>query len=169
MYFYYVEKILICVYFVILFRNTKTCKRVTFADGIYPGEELAASPTHGDNDRPLSPPPLKALMRETLKYKRNLYPLKKLKMRTKVTMVNKKKVATVNPSIKFPSSSDTIEYYISRRSVDPNLNITETFVRSDDSSNNSDIGHHSNDRISSTRLAREVTPVPLDNECWNDE
>lgn len=152
-----------------MFRNTKTCKHVTFADGIYPGEDLAASPTHDDNGRPLSPPPLKALMRETLKYKRNLYPLKKSKVRTKVTIVNKRKIATVNPSIKFPSSSDTIEYYISRPRFDSDFIITETSVMSDDSSNNSDIGHYSNDKISPSRIAREVTPVPSDNECWNDD
>ncbi|XP_026807672.1 uncharacterized protein LOC113550172 isoform X1 [Rhopalosiphum maidis] len=142
-------------------------KRVTFADGIRPGDNLAASPTHDDFGRPLSPPPLKALMRETLKFKRNMYPFKRSKVRTKLKM-EKKKVAKVTPSIKATNSS-TIEYYISRHRL-ADLPIEETpnsFSRSDFSSNND------NDRTEKMntppRPTREVTPVPSDTECWNDD
>jgi len=142
-------------------------KRVTFADGIRPGDNLAASPTHDDFGRPLSPPPLKALMRETLKFKRNMYPFKKSKVHTKLKM-EKKKVAKVTPSIKATNSS-TIEYYISRHRL-ADLPIEETpnsFSRSDFSSNNDNDGTEKMN--TPPRPTREVTPVPFDTECWNDD
>lgn len=142
-------------------------KRVTFADGILPGEDLAASPTHDDVGRPLSPPPLKALMREVLKLKRNMYPFKRSKVRTKLTMVNKK-VATVTPSIKATTSS-VIEYYVSQRRLE-DLPIAETTVFGSNNSPNSDNGDHTSEKISTPpRPTRELTPVPSDNECWDDD
>lgn len=152
-----------------MFRSYKSnlSKRVTFADGILPGEDLAASPTHDDVGRPLSPPPLKALMREILKFKRNMYPFKKSKMRTKLTMVNKK-VATVTPSIKATTSS-VIEYYVSQRRLE-DLPIAETTVFRSNNSPNSDNDDHTSVKISTPpRPARELTPVPSDNECWDDD
>lgn len=162
---------------IIVFRNTttSTCKmskRVTFADGIHPGDNLATSPTHDDNGRPLSPPPLKTLMREMLKLRRNMYPLKKSKVRAKFTMVNKK-VATVTPSIKTTTSS-VIEYYISRQRLE-DLPIIDTFnnsvLRSDDSlnSDNNDDQNTPGKNTTPPRPARELTPVPSDNECWHDD
>lgn len=155
-----------------MFRSTKPftlklSKRVTFADGIRPGDNLAASPTHDDVGCPLSPPPLKKLMRETLKFKRNMYPFKRSKLRTKCTMV-KKKVAKVTPSIKETNPS-VIEYYISRRRL-VDLPIggipNSSFLSSDHSSNCND----GTEKISTPpRPTREVTPVPSDTECWNDD
>lgn len=155
-----------------MFRSTKPrtlnlSKRVTFADGIRPGDNLAASPTHDDVGCPLSPPPLKTLMRETLKFKRNMYPFKRTKLRTKLTMV-KKKVAKVTPSIKETNPS-VIEYYISRRHlVDlPIEGIPNSSYLSSDYSLNSNEG---TEQISTPpRPTREVTPVPSDTECWNDD
>ncbi|XP_008186499.1 protein PFC0760c isoform X2 [Acyrthosiphon pisum] len=149
-------------------RTSNLSKRVTFADGIRPGDNLAASPTHDDVGRPLSPPPLKRLMRETLKFKRNMYPFKKTKVRTKLTMV-KKKVAKVTPSIKETNPS-VIEYYISRRRLG-DLPIGETpnssFLSSNHSSNTN---NESTEKMSTPpRPTREVTPVPSDTECWNDD
>uniref|UniRef100_A0A2S2Q4Z2 Uncharacterized protein n=1 Tax=Sipha flava TaxID=143950 RepID=A0A2S2Q4Z2_9HEMI len=145
-------------------------KRVTFADGIHPGDNLATSPTHDDNGRPLSPPPLKKLMREMLKFKRNMYPFKKSKVRTKFTMVNKK-VATVTPSIKTTTSS-VIEYYISRQRLE-DLPIIDTFnnsvLRSDDSLNDTDDQNIPGKNTTPPRPARELTPVPSDSECWHDD
>jgi len=157
----------------IVFRSTKAkrtanlSKRVMFADGIRPGDSLAASPTHDDVGRPLSPPPLKKLMRETLKFKRNMYPFKKSKVRTKLTMV-KKKVAKVTPSVKATNSS-IIEYYVSRRRL-ADLPIEEmpnsSLLRSNNLSNNDD---RTEKMSTPPRPTREVTPVPSDTECWNDE
>jgi len=149
-------------------RTSNLSKRVIFADGIRPGDNLAASPTHDEVGRPLSPPPLKRLMRETLKFKRNMYPFKKTKVRTKLTMV-KKKVAKVTPSIKETNSS-VIEYYISRRRL-TDLPIGEipnsSFLSSDHSSNNN---NERTEKMSTPpRPTREVTPVPSDTECWNDD
>ncbi|XP_022166091.1 uncharacterized protein MAL13P1.304-like isoform X2 [Myzus persicae] len=148
-------------------RTLNLSKRVTFADGIRPGDNLAASPTHDDLGCPLSPPPLKTLMRETLKFKRNMYPFKRSKVRTKLTMV-KKKVAKVTPSIKETNPS-VIEYYISRRRL-ADLPIGEvpnsSFLSSDHSSNNNE-GTEKNS--TPPRPTREVTPVPSDTECWNDD
>jgi len=145
--------------------TSNSSKRVIFADGIRPGDNLAASPTHDDVGRPLSPPPLKALMRETLKFKRNMYPFKKSKVRAKLKM-EKKKVAKVTPSIKATNSS-VIEYYISRKRL-ANLPIEETPINTSNSSSNND-----NDIIEKMstppRPTRELTPVPSDNECWSDD
>jgi hypothetical protein len=160
---------------IIPFRSNTTStsrmpKRVTFADGIHPGDNLATSPTHDDNGRPLSPPPLKKLMREMLKFKRNMYPFKKSKVRTKFTMVNKK-VATVTPSIKTTTSS-VIEYYISRQRLE-DLPIIDTFnnsvLRSDDSLNDTDDQNIPGKNTTPPRPARELTPVPSDSECWHDD
>lgn len=151
-------------------RQSKLFKHVTFADGIRPGENLAASPTHDEGGRPLSPPPLKALMRETLRLKRNMYPFKKSKMRTKLTMVNKK-VATVYPSVKTTSSSTT-EYYISRHRIEDSSLLLENTANSSISMSdlpNSNIDHNRSGRITPPRPMREITPVPSDNECWNDD
>lgn len=157
-----------------MFRFTKPTsrsnlsKRVTFADGIRPGDNLAASPTHDDVGRPLSPPPLKRLMREALKFKRNMYPFKKTKVRTKLTMV-KKKVAKVTPSVKETNSS-VIEYYISRRRLAdfPTEEISNTSVLSSDHLSNNN--NERTEKMSTPpRPTREVTPVPSDTECWNDE
>lgn len=137
---------------------------MTFADGIYPGDNLATSPMHDDVDRPLSPPPIKALMREALKLKRNMYPFKKSKVRTKLKMVDKK-VAKVTPVIKDTNSS-VIEYYISRHRLEvlPNNN-----VKLFDDSPNSDNDNNRSGQIVPLRPTRDVTPVPSDNECWNDD
>lgn len=163
---------------IIVFRSTvksssKMSKRVTFADGINPGDNLAASPTHDENGRPLSPPPIKALLKEVLKYKRNMYPFKKSKVRAKLTMVNKK-VATVTPLIKKTTSS-VIEYYISRQRLE-DLPIIDRFnnsvFRSDDSPISDDTDNSLSRPGKNTtppRPARELTPVPSDSECWHDD
>ncbi|XP_025192998.1 protein PF14_0175-like isoform X2 [Melanaphis sacchari] len=148
--------------------TTNLSKRVTFADGIHPGDNLAASPTHDDIGCPLSPPPLKALMRETLKFKRNMYPFKKSKLRTKLKM-EKKKVAKVTPSIKTTNPS-IIEYYVSRQRL-ADIPIDETLknviLRCDFSSNNDN--NRTERNSTPPRPTRELTPVPSDTECWNDE
>jgi len=149
-------------------RTSNLSKRVTFADGIRPGDDLAASPTHDDFGHPLSPPPLKRLMRETLKFKRNMYPFKKTKVRTKLTMV-KKKVAKVTPSIKETNPS-VIEYYMSRHRL-ADLPIGQipnsSFLSSHHSSNNN---NERTEKMSTPpRPTREVTPVPSDTEGWNDD
>ncbi|CAH1726400.1 unnamed protein product [Aphis gossypii] len=145
--------------------TSNTSKRVIFADGIRPGDNLAASPTHDDVGCPLSPPPLKALMRETLKFKRNMYPFKKSKLRAKLKM-EKKKVAKVIPSIKATNSS-VIEYYISRKRF-ANLPVEESPINTSNSSSNND--NDSIEKMSTPpRPTRELTPVPSDNECWSDD
>lgn len=138
----------------------KISKHVTFADGINPGENLAESPTCDNGDRPFSPPPLKALIREALKLKRNMYPLKKSKVRTKLKMVDKK-IAKVTPVIKDTNSS-AIEYYISRHRVEvqPNIRTTDWPISNND--------HNKSRKITLPRNTREVTPVPSDNECWDN-
>lgn len=147
-------------------------KHVTFADGINPGMKLAASPTHDKSGRPLSPTPLKALMRETLKLKRNMYPFKKSVLR-RTRLMMQKKVATVSPLVK--STSSDPEYYISRHHAHyltvAEMAASSSVKVSNDSPLDSDDDHqHSNVKIASPpRPPREVTPVPSDNECWNDD
>lgn len=131
---------------------------------------MATSPTHDDIGRPLSPPPLKALMRESLKLKRNMYPFKKLKKRrrrrrTKLIMTKNKKIAMVRPLIVSADSSSTIKYYIDPSRSQPS-NVMNTvdnnsIDRSDDSSNSNN--------VSPPELI-DVTPVPSDdNDFWNDD
>lgn len=146
---------------------TTPSKRVTFADGTLPGYDVSESSMHDDFGCPLSPPPLKALMRETLKMKRNIRPFRRSKVRTRLTMVNNK-VAAIPPSVQ-ASASSVIEYYISRRcpggiSIEETLN--DNAVGSD--SPNS-IDFDSNEKSTPPRPKRETTPVPSDIECWNDE
>lgn len=152
---------------------SKLSKRVTFADGIRPGDNEAVSPTHNEFGRPMSPLPLKTLMRETLKLKRNMYPYKRSKMRIKLKML-KKKVAKVIPSIKDPTSSSVVEYYISRRRLG-DLQIVETANNAveHDNSLSSDNNHdrsrtHDRSILRLQRTTRELTPVPSDNEGWSD-
>lgn len=145
----------------------KSPKHVTFADGIHPGDDLAASPTHDAVGRPVSPPPLKTLLKETLKFKRIMFPFKKSEVRAKLTMLNKK-VATVMPLIKCSTSST--EYYISRRHLE-NVNSSQMppFPISDvnDTSNNSPYSDN-DDSCDSSRSTRELTPVPSDSDDWDD-
>lgn len=142
---------------------------MTFADGINPGTNLAESPRCNGNSRPLSPTPLKALLRETLKLKRDMNPFMKSTMKiTKLTMVSKK-VAKVIPSVKVSTSSD-VEYYISQHSPE-NLMFGESTVSnsiemSEDSPSDSD--DDSGKMTTSLSRIREVTPVPSDNDTWND-
>lgn len=144
---------------------------MTFADGINPGTNLAESPRHNGNSRPLSPTPLKALLQETLKLKRDMNPFIKSTMKiTKLTMVSKK-VAKVIPSVKISSPSD-VEYYISQHSPE-NLMFAESTVSnsvemSEDSPLDSDDGSGSVKMTTPLSPIREVTPVPSDNETWND-
>jgi len=107
------------------------------------------------------------LMRETLNLKCNKYPFmksKRMRRTTKLTM-KKKKVAMVNPLIKSTESSSSIKYYIGKRcSEDSNKVETavsdHNVVRSDDSSNS--------ENILSPGLI-DLTPVPSDNDCWNED
>lgn len=169
---------LVCNYF---FRKVKIpgvlrlTKRVTFADGINPGVNSLETPTHDDKNRCRSPIPIKQLMRETFKFKHDTYPFKKTKLqRTKIIMEHKK-VAKVIPSIKFIKSPDS-EYYISQRPLE-HLTVTETAIdnnveRSENSSPESDDDNNLLESIkisTSLRPTRDVTPVPSDNECWDDD
>jgi len=96
-----------------------------------------------------------------------MYPFKRSKLRTKLTMV-KKKVAKVTPSIKETNPS-VIEYYVSRRRL-ADLPIGEIPNSSFLSSNHSLNSHEGTEKISTPpRPTREVTPVPSDTECWNDD
>lgn len=153
--------------------SSKMRKRVTFADGIHPGDNLTASPTHNDNGRPLSPLPLKSLWREVLKFRRNRYPFKKTNVLSKFNMVNKK-VATVIPSIKTTSSS-VIEYYFSRQRP-RDLPIINTFnnsvMKSENSPNSDNTDNDCNKfgrNYTPPRPTRELTPVPSDSESWYEQ
>lgn len=169
---------LVCNYF---FRKVKTpgvlrlTKRVTFADGINPGVNSQETPMHDDNNRCRSPIPIKQLMRETFKFKHDTYPFKKTKLRRTKIIMEHKKVAKVIPSIKFIKSPDT-EYYISQHPLE-HLTVTETAIdnnveRSENSSPESDDDNNLLESIkisTSLRPTRDVTPVPSDNECWDDD
>lgn len=148
--------------------TTTVSKRVSFADGVLPGDNLMASPTHHHYDCPLSPPPIKNLLRETLKIKHNKYPFRRLKMRTRLIMLNKNKVAAIPPSVK-ASASSVIEYYISHRCPE-NFQVEKTDAINSptefDSSNND---NYHNRKDTPPRPKRETTPVPSDNDCWNDD
>lgn len=148
-------------------------KRVTFADGINPGVNSQESPPHDDNSRCRSPIPVKQLMREIFKFKHDTYPFKKTKFRRTKIIMEHRKVAKVIPSIKSIKSPDT-EYYISQRPLE-NLTVTETVVsnsieRSENVLPDSDEDLLENVKLStSLRPTRDVTPVPSDNECWDDD
>lgn len=172
--------LLICEFcYCCVFRNAdktsafKSAKRVTFADGINPGENDDASPTRDRVDRPSSPPPLKRLIRETFKLKRNRNPFRRPKTRINVNM-SKKKIATVIPLVKDPMSSSVIEYYISRRLIG-HLPIVDTAknVAESDNSRSSDNNHDNRTRERTLhrlqRPTRELTPVPSDNEDWSED
>jgi len=94
-----------------------------------------------------------------------MYPFKKSKKRVrriKLTMTNKK-VAMVNPSIKSADSSSSIRYYIDKRRRPED--VVQTVVK-----NNAVISDDSSisDNISPSGPI-DTTPVPSDNECWNDD
>ncbi|VVC36636.1 Hypothetical protein CINCED_3A022541 [Cinara cedri] len=152
---------------------SKLSKHVTFADGIHPGNIQATSPTHDKASRSMSPPPLKKLMRETLKLKHSMYPLNRSKIRVKLNML-KKKVAKVLPVVKDPTSSSVIEYYIRRRRLS-DLPIAGTFshtVETDNSRRSHNTYVRSRNRHRSIlrqhRATREVTPVPSEHDSWSD-
>lgn len=162
---------------IIVFRNANNTsdfdspKHVTFADGINPGDDNAASVTPDGINRPSSPPPLKRLIRESLKLKRNINPFRRQKTRINVKMLNKK-IATVIPLVKDPMSTSIVEYYISRRHFGhlPIVEVAKNVVESDNlriSDNNHDRTHERTLlRLQTT--TREITPVPSDNEDWSD-
>lgn len=153
---------------------SKLSKRVTFADGVHPGESETVFPTHNEVvSRPMSPPPLKKLMRETLKLKRHMYPLKRSKMRIKLKML-KKKVAKVTPLVKDPTSSSVVEYYIRRRRLaDLPTAVTANHAVEPDNLRNNHNNYdrsriHNRSTLRQQRTTRELTPVPSDNDGWND-
>lgn len=148
-------------------------KRVTFADGIHPGNIQAVSPIHDKASRSMSPPPLKKLMRETLKLNRSMYPLNRSKIRVKLQML-KKKVAKVFPVVKDPTSSSVIEYYIRRRRLsDLPIPGTVNHMVETDNSRRSHTGYiRTRNRhrsiLRQRRVTREVTPVPSDFDGWSE-
>ncbi|XP_050439701.1 uncharacterized protein LOC126845156 isoform X2 [Adelges cooleyi] len=157
-------------------RNVETLKKkvaskqVSFADGISPGNVSAESPPDCDDfDRPFSPPPLKALMRETLKMKRYVYPFRKSKrVRSKVMMT--REPVKIPPLSHAPSSKG--DYYISRRRAEEEcaLDTTANSNGGMDSSD-SDSDQNDNGRTTPPKPTRQVTPVPSDDDdcSWNND
>lgn len=145
---------------------------MTFADSINPGTDLAESPRHDGHCRPLSPIPLKALLRETLKLKCDLKPFTKSKKKITKLKMESKKVAKVTPIVKTSISSNA-KYYISQRVLE-NLPFSESTVcnnveMSEDSPLDSDDDDSGSVKVGTPPSStRDVTPVPSDNETWTD-
>ncbi|XP_050526241.1 uncharacterized protein PF3D7_1120600-like isoform X2 [Daktulosphaira vitifoliae] len=150
-------------------KENSLSKRVSFADGINPGEDLVESLTNDEYYRSMSPPPLKALLRESLKIKRQHFPFRRSKkIRAKMTMLNSK--SAVLPPLIQTNSLSSVNYYISSRPSEEKCALEKMdFAGLISPSSDSDL--NSDNKATPPRLTRELTPIPSDDDdcAWNNE